>query len=92
MTLDANNLTMKLVSIAEDHSDIQGNLSALQAFTGVVPLENANVQYSSPDMVDEQSKNVNFSKISKCNLTKCNLIYLLITSLRLISLGIIVKY
>ena len=64
MTLDANNLTMELVGIAEDHSDLQDNLTALQSFTGVVPLENANVQYSSPDIVDQQSKEVNFLKFN----------------------------
>lgn len=58
MTLEANNLTQKLVEIAQDHSKLQDNLTALQAFNGIVPIQEANIQYSSPDIVDQRSKEV----------------------------------
>ena len=58
MTLEANNLTQKLVDIAQDHSKLQDNLTALQAFSGIVPMQENNIPYSSPDIVDQRSKEV----------------------------------
>ena len=78
MTLVANNLTLKLVEIAQEHSKLMVNLMALNSFTGVVPIQDANIQYSSPDIIDQRSKEVKiyatctlFVNYSICFKRKC---------------------